>query len=165
MEALGLVFICGGIALWAEVSYLIAAMTMGIVIANTAKHHDYPFHEIENIESPLMVIFFVLAGASLDFAAVQSIGVAGVIFVISRVLGKYMGSYIGSHFSGADSTIKNWMGLALLPQAGVPIGMALVAANQFPQYGPILLSIVISTTVLFDIIGPILTRIALQKSR
>ena len=163
-EALGLVLLCGGIALWAEVSYLIAAMTMGIVIANLAKHHDYPFHEIENIESPLMVIFFVLAGATLDFAAIQTIGLAGLMFVIGRTTGKYFGSAIGSIFGHAAPTTRRWMGLALLPQAGVPIGMALVAANQFPQHGPALLSIVISTTVLFDIIGPILTRFALKRS-
>ena len=87
------------------------------------------------------------------------------MFVIGRTAGKYFGSAIGSIFGHAAPTTRRWMGLALLPQAGVPIGMALVAANQFPQHGPALLSIVISTTVLFDIIGPILTRYALNHSR
>ena len=59
MEAMGLVLICGGLAMWLEVSFLIASMVMGAVIANLAKHHEYPFHEIENIEWPFMVIFFV----------------------------------------------------------------------------------------------------------
>ncbi|MCK5002288.1 MAG: cation:proton antiporter, partial [Gammaproteobacteria bacterium] len=63
-EALGLVFICGGLAIWLDVSFLIASIVLGAVVANLAKHHEYPFHSIEGIESTFLVIFFVLAGAS-----------------------------------------------------------------------------------------------------
>lgn len=164
IEALGIVFICGGIAIWLEVSYLIAAMTVGATIANLAKHHDYPFHEIENIESPFMVVFFVLAGASLDLGSIEQLGLMGALYIIGRALGKYFGSLIGSQISGSNLVTKKWMGLALLPQAGVPIGMALVAANQFPEHRQVLLSVVISSTVLFDIIGPILTRLAIARA-
>jgi NhaP-type Na+/H+ or K+/H+ antiporter len=69
IEALGLVFLCGGIAIWLDLSYLIASMVMGAVIVNLARHHDYPFHAIENVDSPMMVIFFVFAGASLELNA------------------------------------------------------------------------------------------------
>lgn len=65
MEALGLVFLCGGIAIWLDVSFLIASIVMGAVVTNFARHHEYPFHEIENVEWPFMTIFSVLAGASL----------------------------------------------------------------------------------------------------
>jgi len=64
-EALGVVFVCGGLAIMLDVSFLIASMVMGAVIANLARHHEYPFHAIEGIEWPFMVIFFVLAGASI----------------------------------------------------------------------------------------------------
>jgi Kef-type K+ transport system membrane component KefB len=164
IEALGIVFICGGLAIWLEVSYLIAAMTVGAIVANLAKHHDYPFHEIENIESPFMVVFFVLAGASLDIGSIEELGLMGILYIIGRALGKYLGAFIGSQFSGSTTITQKWMGLALLPQAGVPIGMALVAANQFPEYRQVLLSVVISSTVLFDIIGPILTRYAIYQA-
>ena len=76
-EALGLVFVCGGLALWLDVSFLIASMVMGAVVANLAKHHEYPFHAIEDIEWPFMVIFFVLAGASLEFGTLRDIGLFG----------------------------------------------------------------------------------------
>jgi Kef-type K+ transport system membrane component KefB len=164
IEALGIVFICGGLAIWLEFSYLIAAMTVGAIVANLAKHHDYPFHEIENIESPFMVVFFVLAGASLDIGSIEELGLMGILYIIGRALGKYLGAFIGSQFSGSTTITQKWMGLALLPQAGVPIGMALVAANQFPEYRQVLLSVVISSTVLFDIIGPILTRYAISQA-
>ena len=163
-EALGIVFMCGGLAIWLNVSYLIAAIVMGMVIANFAKHHEYPFHAIEGIERPFMVIFFVLAGASLNFASLWEIGVLGAIYVISRIAGKYLGARVGAALGNADTVTRQWMGGALLPQAGVAIGMALVASNQYPEYKQTLLSIVISSTVFFEIVGPVFTRLALKRS-
>jgi Kef-type K+ transport system membrane component KefB len=163
-EALGLVFICGGIALWLEVSFLIAAMTMGAVIANLAKHHDYPFHEIENVEWPFMIIFFMLAGASLEFGMLAELGLIGVVYLLARICGKLLGAWFGARASQADKKTQRWMGMALLPQAGVAIGMALLAANEFPEYRQIILSLVISTTVFFELVGPVFTRLALRRT-
>ncbi|MCW9014067.1 MAG: cation:proton antiporter [Gammaproteobacteria bacterium] len=165
LEALGLVFVCGGTAIWLEVSFLIAVITMGMIIVNFAKHHEYPFHEIENIESPFMIIFFVLAGASLDFGSLKTLGLVGTIYIVCRIAGKITGARLGAIISGADQPVKNWMGLALLPQAGVAIGMALLAASKFPAYQQTLLSVIIGSTVLFEITGPVLARTALQKSQ
>lgn len=163
-EALGLVFVCGGLALWLEVSYLIAAMVMGSLIANLARHHDYPFHAIEGIEWPFMVIFFVLAGASLQWGELPEIGLIGVVYFLCRGAGKYAGGLLGAWLGGAAPATRRWMGAALLPQAGVAIGMALVASNQFPEYRQQLLSIVIGTTVLFEILGPVFTRLAIIRA-
>ena len=164
-EALGLVLCCGGLALWLGVSFLIATMTMGAVIANSAQHHEHPFHAIEGIESPFMVVFFVLAGASLEFSAFVNLGLIGGVYLVCRTMGKILGAHLGARVSGADKLTRDWIGIAMLPQAGVPIGMALVAANYAPQYRELLLSVVISSTVFFEIVGPIFTRIALQKAQ
>ena len=163
IEALGIVFLVGGLAIWLDVSFLIASMVMGMVIANIAQHHEYPFHAIEGIEWPFMVIFFVLAGASLEFHTLMSIGLIGLVYIVCRAAGKIIGVRIGSYFGQAGRNIRNWMGVALLPQAGVAMGMALVASNRFPEYRQLLLSIVISTTVFFELFGPIGTRLALKK--
>lgn len=163
-EALGLVLVCGGLAIWLGVSYLIAAMVMGAVIANIARHHDYPFHAIEGIEGPLMVVFFVLAGASLELGALKEIGLIGSVYIVSRALGKFFGAHAGSMISKAGDKTNRWIGAALLPQAGVAIGMALVASNQFPEYRQILLSVVISSTVFFELVGPVFTRLAIRHA-
>jgi Kef-type K+ transport system membrane component KefB len=165
MEALGLVFLCGGVAIWLEVSFLIASIVMGAVVANFARHHAYAFHEIENIEWPFMTIFFVLAGASLDLSMVADIGLIGGVYIICRIVGKLLGARIGAQACGADAVTRCWMGFALLPQAGVAMGMALVAANSFPAYRQTLLTIVISSTVFFEIVGPVFTRLALLRAR
>ncbi len=164
-EALGLVFICGGLAMFLEVSFLISAMALGATIANLAKHHDYPFHAIEGIESLFMVVFFVLAGASLELVTLTSIGWVGVIYIFYRTLGKLTGGFLGSCLGQSPRATRQWIGAALLPQAGVAIGMALVAATYFPEYRQQLLPIVLSTTIFFEIIGPIFTRLALTKAR
>ncbi|UCH39024.1 MAG: cation:proton antiporter [Gammaproteobacteria bacterium] len=163
-EALGIVFLCGGLAMWLQVSYLIASIVMGAVIANLARHHEYPFHAIEGIESLFMVVFFVLAGASLEFSALSSIGIIGVVYILCRASGKYLGAWIGGLLSRATLFNRNWMGIALLPQAGVAIGMALVASNRFPEYRQFMLPIVIASTVVFEIVGPVFTRFAIKHT-
>ena len=164
-EAAGLVLLCGGAAIWLEVSFLIATISMGAVIANFAKHHDYPFHEIENIEWPFMAVFFILAGATLEIRMLASIGLVGLIYVLARSGGKLLGASLGARVSRADATVRRWLGMALLPQAGVAIGMALIASNEFPEYRDTILPVAIATTVFFELVGPVLTRYALSRAR
>jgi len=163
-EALGLVFICGGLALWLGVSFLIASMVMGATIRGFAEHHEHAFHEIENVEWPFMVIFFVLAGASLEVSAALNIGLLGTVYIFARIVGKITGAAIGGNYGGVDAITQRWMGIALLPQAGVAIGMALVAGSKFPEYRQIILPLVICTTVIFELLGPLCTRLAIKRT-
>ena len=164
-EALVLTFLCGGLAIWADASFLIASMVMGATIANMARHHEHPFHAIENIERPFLIIFFVLAGASLELNALLATGSIGAAYIGLRILGKIIGARAGTAIASTDTATGRWMGLALLPQAGVAVGMALVAATAFPEYRDVLLPIVIGATVVFEILGPVGTRLALTATR
>lgn len=164
VEALGAVLLCSGLALALEVSYLLACVTLGTVVANTARHHERPFHAIEGVEWPLLVLFFVLAGASLDLASLPTLGAAGAGYVVLRALGRVAGAWLGSRLAGAPRSFERWMGLALMPQAGVALGMALVAAERLPEFATPVLSIAIATTTLFELCGPILTRIAVRRA-
>jgi len=164
IEALGVVFLCGGIALWLEVSFLLASMVLGTVVANLARHHARPFHAIEGIEWPFMILFFVLAGASLHTQSLLRIGLTGLAYIIFRFIGRLVGAWVGSAISRAERAMRRWMGMALLPQAGVAMGMALVAVQRRPDLEEIVLPIVIASTVLFEVIGPVLTRIGLLRA-
>ena len=163
-EALGLVFLCGGIALLLNVSFLLASMTMGAVVANLAHHHTRPFHAIEGIEWPFMILFFVLAGASLEARTLALAAGLLTAYVALRVAGRLVGGWIGGGLPPADPLTRRWMGLALLPQAGVALGMALVAAQQLPEVGEVILPVVVAATVFFEISGPIATRVALRRA-
>jgi len=161
VEALGVVFLCGGIAIWLEVSFLLASMILGCVVANMARHHIRPFHAIEGIEWPFMILFFILAGASLHTEMLFQIGLVGSAYIILRVIGRILGAWTGGAISHAEPLMRRWMGMALMPQAGVALGMALVAMQRRPDLGEIILPVVIASTVLFEVIGPVLTRTGL----
>ena len=163
-EALGMVLLCGGLALWLEASFLLAAMIMGATVANLASHHERPFHAIEGIEWPFLIIFFVLAGASLEIRSLADIGVVGIGYVGFRFAGRLLGGWLGCLTNRADSAKMGFMGLALMPQAGVALGMSLVAVQRIPETKEIILPVVIAATVLFEIVGPILTRFSLVRT-
>jgi len=162
VEALGLVFLCGGLAIWLQVSPLLAAMAMGATVANLARHHERPFHEIENIEWPFMVFFFVLSGAAVHIDALWQVGWLAVAYTGLRALGRLLGVGMGTRMGSCEVSIQRWMGLALMPQAGVALGMALLATQRFPELAQTVLPVVIVSTVFFELIGPICTRMALS---
>jgi Kef-type K+ transport system membrane component KefB len=164
VEALGLVFLCGGIAIWLKVSFLLASMALGCVVANLARHHTRPFHAIEGIDWPFMILFFILAGASLEAKAVYQVGLLGAGYIVFRVLGRLLGAWAGGVISHADPLMRRWMGMALMPQAGVALGMALVATHHRPDLGGVIMPVVIGSTVLFEVIGPVLTRVGLVRA-
>jgi Kef-type K+ transport system membrane component KefB len=163
VEALGLVFVCGGLALWLNVSLILAAIVMGVVVTNLARHHDYPFHAIEDIDWPFLILFFILAGASLKLSALPKIGIIGVIYIAARIIGRIIGSQLGGIFSRAEKSMRRLMGLAMLPQAGVAMGMALLAVLRFPDFADTILPLVIGATVFFELLGPVFTRFALKR--
>ena len=164
LEALGFVFLCGGVALWLEVSFILASMILGGVVAYLARHHERPFHAIENIELPFMVLLFVLSGASLEIGGLSEIGFIGAAYIILRAVGRVVGAWPGAAIANAGPLVKKWMGMALMPQAGVALGMALVAKHRFPETGDIIFSVIIGTTIIFELIGPIMTRTALVRA-
>jgi Kef-type K+ transport system membrane component KefB len=165
LEALIFVFICAGAAIRLEVSFLLASVAMGTVVANTAKHHSRPFHAIEGIEHPILILFFVLAGASLNLESLMTMGWVGLIYIVFRILGRLAGVHIAGFASGAyNARYANLMSFALLPQAGIPVGLALAVSYKFPKIGGQVLSVVIATTIVFELIGPILARYAIVRS-
>ncbi|MCK5912244.1 MAG: cation:proton antiporter [Desulfuromusa sp.] len=162
-EALGAVLLCAGLAIWLEVSYLLAAMVLGSIVANCAKHHERPFHAIEGVEWPFLILFFLLAGSALQLEAFAQVGLLGLGYIVLRVAGRVLGSWVGGKIGGSDRTITRWMGIALLPQAGVAIGMALLASQRFPEYKDIILPVILGSTVFFELVGPVLTRLTLLR--
>jgi len=167
-EALGAVFLCGGLALWLEVSFLLAAMVMGATVANLATHHRRPFRAIEGIEWPFLILFFVLAGASLDVASLAAAGGLVALYVLLRGAGTVAGAWLGvaaARDPSLPAAAGPWLGASLMPQAGVALGMALVASQRLPDPAGPVLSVVVASTVLLEILGPILTRQALRTAR
>lgn len=162
-EALGVVLLCTGLAVWFDVSYLLAAMVLGAIVANFCKHCEQSFHEIEGVEWPFLILFFLLAGASLHIEALGQVGLLGLGYMFLRVLGRIIGSWVGGRIGKTDLQTAQWMGIALFPQAGVAIAMVLLASQRFPDLKDILLPVILGSTVVFELVGPVLTRLALLR--
>ena len=163
-EALGLVFLCAGLAIWLEVSFLLAGIVLGATIRNLAKHHQSAFHEIEHIEWPFMILFFILAGATLNLSSLLDVSTIGVVYIGLRFFSRPFGGWISGKALGYGAKHGAWYGVALLPQAGVAMGMAIVASNHFPELRDSILTIAIASTVVFELIGPIFTMMAINRS-
>ena len=164
IEALGVVFLCAGLAVWLDVSFLLAGMIAGAVVSNMARHHDRPFHEIENVQGPFLILFFVLAGASLEIPLLGELGMLCAAYVLLRIAGRLVGGLLGGAMAGLPMREGLWTGAALTPQAGVALGMALVAGDHFPEMRETILSLTIASTVFFEVTGPILTQRALERA-
>ena len=164
IETLGFVFLCSGLALRFELSYILACMAMGATVSNTARHHQRPFHAIEEVEQPFLIIFFLLAGFNFQVGRLSEIGWVGFAYVLARSAGSILGGYVGGAASKAPRVVRTHAGWCLLPQAGVALGLALMVSQRYPQWGAQLLSVIVGTTIIFEILGPILTRWALHHA-
>jgi NhaP-type Na+/H+ or K+/H+ antiporter len=162
-EGLGFVFLTLGLAVSLGVSFLLAGMVMGTVVANVARHHERAFHEIEGVEWPFMILFFLLAGASLQMEALRAVGGLGVAYVVLRIAARLIAGPVGVRLGGARRAWGRPVGLAVMPQAGVAVGMALIAVDHFPELRDVILPVTIGATVLFELGGPICTRLALEQ--
>jgi Kef-type K+ transport system membrane component KefB len=163
-EAMGLVLVCGGLASWLDLSPVLSAMIMGSVVASLAKHHERPFHAIEGVKWPVLLLFFIFSGASAHPGALLLVGVLTAVYMLCRCAGTWAGAWLGARLAGADRMIRKWMGLCLLPQAGVSLGMALLASQRFPQFESFLLPVVLASTIIFEVTTPLITRRALTQA-
>ena len=137
---------------------------MGSVVASLAKHHERPFHAIEGVEWPVLMLFFIFAGASAHPGALLLVGGLTAVYMLCRCAGTWAGAWFGARLAGADSMIRKWMGLCLFPQAGVSLGMALLASQRFPEFEAFLLPVVLASTIVFEVTTPLITRRALREA-
>ena len=136
---------------------------MGITVTNLARHHTRPFHAVEEIEWPFLAIFFIFSGAYLTLDALGSVGVLLLSYVVLRVLGRLLGGLLVGWTGGASAAVYRWTGAAMLPQAGVAMAMTFQAVSLYPDLQKTLLPMVIAATVLFELVGPIMTRVVLER--
>ena len=161
LEALAAVFCCAGLSLMLEVSYLLAAITMGVTVAQLARHHHRPFHEVAHIEWPFLVLFLVLVGASFAPTDLAQYWPLAVAYILLRVMGRVLACWVfGRSMAVGD---RGLLGMSLLPQAGVALGTALYAKQHFPELSEAIITVTVAATIFFEIVGPISTRWALKR--
>ncbi|RUM39767.1 MAG: hypothetical protein DSY57_00710 [Desulfobulbus sp.] len=164
---LALLLICGETTRMLHLSPLLAGMMAGFILINRAERDVRLFRAINGFEPPIYVLFFTLAGVHLDISALKSAGWIGLVYVVARIIGKYCGSWLGGVLSGAPSVVKNYLGLALIPQAGVAIGLVFMIASdpKISHWSTIITPIVLAGVVFSELVGPLLVRYTLEKGK
>ncbi len=161
---LGVLLAATGIALWAGVSPLLTNIVFGMVLVNIDPTAHRFFDFLKNIDWPLYIIFYVLVGANLDVGMLSALGPISLVYIVLRFAGKTTGGFAGGVAAGAHGAFRSLMGVALLPQAGVALALAMVARDAFPETGAPLLAVVTISTVFYQLAGPLATRFALSRS-
>ncbi len=143
-----------------ELPYLLTFLAMGITLANASRHTAETLKELGTVLALLYVVFFVAAGAELNLQALSAVGVIGAVYVITRCLGKYLGIRLVAQWREESIEVQRWLGSTLIAQAGAAIGLVAIATDRDPVLGAHLATIIVGTVVVFEVVGPLLTRFA-----
>jgi Kef-type K+ transport system membrane component KefB/predicted transcriptional regulator len=153
-----------GIADFLDISAMFSALVAGVVVVNASPNDRRIFDDLAAIDYPLYVIFFIMAGAELHIESLSHMGTVGVGYVAFRILGKYFGCRLGAMSAGTSSTVRQWLGPGMLAQAGLAIGLANTLAREWHGHGKSIQTVILASVVVFEIIGPLLTRKSLVSA-
>jgi len=159
----GVIMLCVGLTRYLGISSILATMVVGFIVVNKVKRKEM-FLVVEEIEDVFFAMFFVLAGLHFDLSVLKVAGILALLIVLTRCMGKYFGARLGARISHAPDTVKKYLGFALLPKAGVTIGLVLIAALEFPTFGTVMLNAVLASTIINELIAPPLTKYAISKA-
>lgn len=172
--ALATIFLFCGICAMLDISPLLGCMSMGSVYINITDD-DKLFKQLNYFSPPILLLFFVISGVNFKLSALVSTSVLvgtlpliviGVIYFIVRIIGKYSGAYLGCLVVDKPKEVKNYLGLALIPQAGVAIGLAALGARALGgESGQALETIILASSVLYELIGPACAKLSLYLSK
>ena len=160
----GLVFLTSAISSKIGASSLLSCMIFGAALANISRDADDVFRISDAVTPPVFMLFFVVSGAQLNVTLIPTIGVIGVTYVLLRVVGKIGGATLGATVMKADRKVKKYLGWTLVPQAGVAIGLTLVADQVVPEYAGQIRAVVLCGTLIYELTGPVISKIALSKA-
>ena len=146
-------------------SSLLVCMMLGTMFCNFCEVSEELMDRVERWTSPLLILFFVLSGAELELSVFTELAIVfvGVVYIISRSLGKYMGAFTSAKVTKCDPMIVKYLGVTLLPQAGVALGMA-IKAQSLGAEGEIVAQITLFAVLIYELVGPLLTKISLTKA-
>ena len=147
-------------------STLLVCMMLGTVFCNICPLAQDLMQRADKWTAPLFALFFVLSGAELELSVLSSGAVIliGIVYILSRSAGKYIGSYISCSATHCDSTVKKYLGITLLPQAGVALGMCVTASKLGTTDGVLIRNIILFSVLIYELVGPLLTKWALTKA-
>ena len=156
-----------GVSMVAGIEPILPAMVLGITMANLAPRQSKNIFElIRKFSSPIYISFFVLAGAHIELGRLASSTAAiTAVYITLRVGGKVVGAWFGAKYSRAPAVVRKYLGICLLPQAGVAIGLAIMSSQLFnSEFGKTIIMVVMTETFIIELLGPILVKVGVKKA-
>ncbi|MBU0675445.1 MAG: cation:proton antiporter [Proteobacteria bacterium] len=163
---LSLLLLCGELARMLHYSPLLAGMATGFTIVNRSQRDVRLFRVLNTFEPPLLVLFFALAGAHIEFSSLFTAGWLGISYFIFRAAGKFLGANLGARLAATTDSVRRAIGLALFPQAGIAIGLVFLI-SEYPglsRFSSLITTVVLTGVFLSELAGPVCTKYALEKS-
>jgi Kef-type K+ transport system membrane component KefB len=170
--SVGFVLLGVGLSAALGLSLILTTMILGMVVVNRCPEHGRHIrYTVEQAGPVIYVLFFTLVGARFQIRLLPAMGLLGIAYVVLRSSGKFLGAWLGGTLGGAEPAVRNNLGLGLLSQAGVAIGLALSSASRFSAYGPagqklaaLILNVITATTFVVQIVGPIGVKLAISRA-
>nr|WP_300004277.1 cation:proton antiporter [Tissierella sp.] len=160
----GFILAGAGLANVFSLSPLLTCMMMSATLVNVLPKSQRIFSLLTNITPPVYLMFFTLAGASLDIRVLSSVGLIGIVYITARAAGKIIGSNLGAKRVNASEAVEKYLGMSLLPIGGVSIGLAAIVKAELGAVGAKISTIVLFSVLVFEIVGPICTKIGIEKA-
>ena len=160
----GFVFLGSSLASMLGLSPLLLCMAMSATLVNVSSEGGSILKLADTVTPPIFLMFFVVSGMELDITVLPRVGLIGILYIVFRVAGKIAGTAIGAAIMKAPGTIRKYLGFSLVPQAGVAIGLSLLAAQLVPQYAQTIRAVVLSATFIYELTGPAMTKAALARA-
>ncbi len=170
--SIGFVLLTVGLSEAFGFSLILTTMILGMVVVNRCSDHGRHIRfTIEQAGPVIYVLFFTLVGARFQIKLLPTMGLLGMVYVLLRSAGKFFGAWVGGTVGGADPAVRNNLGLGLLSQAGVAIGLALNSASRFSSYGAegqalgsLIINVITASTFVVQIVGPICVKLAITRA-
>lgn len=153
-----------GLANVLNLSPLLTCMALGGAFVNLKKNSKRVFKSISDFTPPINLLFFTVAGASLKLDVLFTVGIVGIVYIFARGTGKYLGSTLGAAMVRSEPMIIKYLGMGLLPQGGVSIGLSMMVKNQLPHLSDSVVTIILFSVLIFEILGPITAKIAITRA-
>ncbi len=153
-----------GLAKGLNLSPLLTNIALGTTLVNTLRHSSRIFGSVNDFITPFYVLFFTLAGATLHLAILQTIGIIGVAYIFARGIGKYLGAFFGAKIMKENKQVVRYLGLALLPQGGISIGLSVIVRQELPLYATMITTIIMFSVLIYETTGPIFAKIAIKRA-
>jgi Kef-type K+ transport system membrane component KefB len=159
--SIGAVLLAVGTSRWLGLSPLITTLALGATVANASRQGDRLLHALGRADPPLYAAFFVLAGAELVPSSVLSLGLIGLGYTAARAVGKIAGARIGLRGQDVPAVVRQQIGYCLVSSSSLAVGLTIQIRSAFPMYAATVTGIVLAAVVIFEVVGPLLTRRAL----